>query len=123
MQSLQNTKLLINEAKNLGDEFEIVNDKVTISAPEAIPQDLLSELKKKKHLVLQIIMNDIDASKDQLNISNKNPQKICLPVRASFFLSKKSNGFKIVRRSSENGGTKTLRLYRGGVPSAHLDFH
>ena len=85
MQSLQNTKLLINEAKNLGAEFEIVNDKVTISAPEAIPQDLLSELKKKKHLVLQIIMNDIDASKDQLNISNKNPQKINIKTKKKLF--------------------------------------
>ena len=97
MQSLQNTKLLINEAKNLGAEFEIVNDKVTISAPEAIPQDLLSELKKNKHLVLQIIMNDIDVSKNQLNISNKNPQKInigtkkkLLPLNFKISISKKN---------------------------------
>ena len=97
MQSLQNTKLLINEAKNLGAEFEIVNDKVTISAPEAIPQDLLSELKKNKHLVLQIIMNGIDVSKNQLNISNKNPQKInigtkkkLLPLNLKISISKKS---------------------------------
>ena len=76
MKNLQNTKLLINKAKDLGAKFEIINDKVTISAPEALPTNLLAELKNNKHLVLQIIMNQ--SSKPNSNISNKNPEKINL---------------------------------------------
>ena len=86
MQSLENTKLLIKKAKNLGAQFKIINDKVTISAPEAIPQDLLSELKRDKHLVLQIIINNIDDSNDNFNISNKNPQKINIAMKKKLFL-------------------------------------
>ena len=56
-----------------------------------------------------------------LRIPRGKPPKKYFANRTSFFLSKKSNGFKIVRRSSENGGPKTPRLYRGGGPPHHLD--
>ena len=96
MQSLENTKLLIKEAKILGAQFEIINDKVTISAPEAIPQDLLAELKQNKHLILQIIMNNFDTP---FNVSNKNPQKINIATRKNSLNNKismsKQNLFNI----------------------------